>query len=231
MLHKQYLLSAGAGALLVASVGAGALTYAQTTTNAPTHTSQTRRTPGVGGVVSAVSGNTITVTSKDKTTYTIEAGSATITKETTVGVADVKVGDTVMADGTVTGTTVAATTIHDGIPPRGMGGMGGFGHGKGQGIRAVVSAISGNTLTVSSSNTQDNTSATYTVDASSAKVFKAGMDGKPSNAVVADVSVGDSVMVQGEVNGSVIMANLIFDGRMPQWIQKPKASTTTSTTQ
>lgn len=129
MLNKQHFISAGAGALLVASVGAGALTFAQTSTTTPTVPPiQKAHMPGVGGTVSAVSGNTITLTGKNGTTYTIDAGAATITKDLTVTVGDVKVGDTIVADGTVSGTSVAATIIHDG--KLAMGGMMGHrGHG------------------------------------------------------------------------------------------------------
>ncbi len=119
MLNKQHLLGATLGAVAVASLGAGALTFAQTNTSG-SHT--TPRVPhGVMGTVSAVNGNAITLTGKDGKTYTVEAGGATVTKNMTVGLSEIKVGDTLMADGAVSGATVVATTIHDGIPP--MGGM------------------------------------------------------------------------------------------------------------
>lgn len=94
----------------------------------------------MAGTVTAVSGNTITVTGKNGTTYTVDAGSAAITKNMTVTAADIKVGDTLMAQGTLTGTSVAATVIHDGVPPSGMSHMGmGFGHKEWKGPRTATS--------------------------------------------------------------------------------------------
>ena len=74
---------------------------------------------GVMGQVTAVSGNTITVTGKDGKTYSVDAGSATIGKMVTISASDVKVGDTVGVEGSVNGTTVTATHIMDGVPPIG----------------------------------------------------------------------------------------------------------------
>ena len=84
--------------------------------------------PGVGGTVTAVSGNTVTVTGRDGKSYSIDAGSATITKDETVTVSSVAVGDTVMVKGTFNGTTLIATNLHDGKMP--MGGKGFGGHGR-----------------------------------------------------------------------------------------------------
>jgi membrane-bound inhibitor of C-type lysozyme len=90
--------------------------------------------PGVRGKVTAVSGTTITLTDKKgfkkdstgatETTYTVDAGAATIKKitegtdgkpsETTITVSDIKVGDMIMVKGTVSGTTVTATEIMTG---------------------------------------------------------------------------------------------------------------------
>lgn len=134
MISKQQLLAGLAGAVVTVGLGAGAITFAATgTTPANIAASFTgKHMPGVGGTVTAVSGNTITVTGRDGKTYTIDAGSATITKDETVTVADIKVGDTVGAMGTVNGTSITATIIHDGKMPMGPGGhgMGMMGHGR-----------------------------------------------------------------------------------------------------
>lgn len=71
---------------------------------------------GVHGTVSAVNGSTITVTGKDGQTYTVNAGSATVQRMVTGSVSDITVGDTIGVQGTVSGTSVTATTIMDGIP-------------------------------------------------------------------------------------------------------------------
>jgi len=132
-INKQKLLAGAAGAVLTLGLGAGALAFADTPV-ASTSTSQpaSMHQPGVGGTVTAVSGNTITVTGKDGTSYTIDASAAAITKDETVAVADVAVGDTITADGTVNGTSVTATNIHDGkMTAGGFGGRGPDGMGRG----------------------------------------------------------------------------------------------------
>ncbi len=92
--------------------------------------------PGVFGTVSAVSGNIITVTSTHRTgprpaagstttptttttTYTVDATNATITKNNVAGtISSIAVGDTIIAQGTLTGTNLVATTIRDGVMAR-----------------------------------------------------------------------------------------------------------------
>ena len=131
---KQQLLAAAAGAVVTLGLGAGAVTFAATGTSpvaAITGAVSAMHAPGVGGTVTAVNGSTITVTGKNGTSYTINAGSATITKDETVSVSDIAVGDTIMANGTVSGTSVAATSIHDGKMPQMGGGFGGRGMGRG----------------------------------------------------------------------------------------------------
>ena len=139
MLSKQQLLAAAAGAVVTLGLGAGAVTFAQTNPSTSSGQATTASStpmmhmPGVGGTVTVVSGNTVTVTGRDGKSYTIDAGSATITKDETVTLSDVAVGDTVMADGTLSGTTLTATSLHDGKMPERMGGgpgMHGFGHGR-----------------------------------------------------------------------------------------------------
>jgi len=102
--------------------------------------------PGVFGTVTAVSGNIITVTSTHRTgpkpaqgstpstssgqattttIYTVDTTSATITKNNVAGtIASIIVGDTIMAQGTLTGTNLVATTIRDGVMMRTPGANG-----------------------------------------------------------------------------------------------------------
>ncbi len=222
MINKQHILGATLGAVTVAALGAGALTFAQTNTSS---TSQPNLLPqGVMGTVSAVSGDTITLTGKDGTTYTVNAGSASITKNMTVGISDIKVGDTLMAQGTVNGTSVTATNIHDGVPPMGSMMGGHMGHGMGHGVHGTVTAIQGTTLTVNATDPRTNTTSTYTVDASSAKVLLPGTGRKPTEGSVSSIKTGDTVMVAGDVSGQSITAKMIFDGPVPQWGKKGQSS-------
>ena len=171
-------------------------------------------TPGIFGTVSAVDGTTLTVAGKMRTStvYTVDASQATVMKNgTSSTVADIVPGDTVMVQGTVSGTSVTATMIRDG-----MGGMRGKGFGRtasstprtapiqGNGepvIAGSVTAINNSTLTVANAS-----NVTYTVDASNAKIVKNG-----TTTALSDVATGDAVVVQGTVNGTLVVASSVVD--------------------
>lgn len=72
--------------------------------------------PGVQGTVTAVSGNTVTLTGADGKTYAVDASDATIAKMITITVGQIAVGDTLGVHGTVSGTNVEAKHIMDGLP-------------------------------------------------------------------------------------------------------------------
>ncbi len=76
------------------------------------------RKPGTTGTVASVSGSTITLTGTDGKTYTVDAGSATLKKVSTISVSDVQAGDTLMVNGTTSGTTITAKNITDGAFPQ-----------------------------------------------------------------------------------------------------------------
>ena len=155
MLSKQQLLAGLAGAAVTIGLGAGAVTFAQTGNFIPggnASSSPMMHAPGVGGTVTAVSGNTITVTGRDGKTYTVDAGSATITKDETVSVSSIAVGDTIMAGGTVNGTSVTASVIHDGKMPVG-GAWGRHGMGMGHG-RPDADDVSGTSAATAPATTQ-----------------------------------------------------------------------------
>lgn len=169
--------------------------------------------PAVVGTVSAISGTTLTVTSKatlnggTTTTYTVDASNATVTKSGQASsVSGIAIGDTVMIQGTVSGSSVTATTIRDG--QLGMRGM----PGQNPGIFGTVSAISGNSLTVTGKQGYGSTTATttYTVDATNATVTK-----NNAASTVSAIAVGDTLMIQGTVSGTSVTATTIRDGVMP----------------
>jgi hypothetical protein len=211
--------------------------------------------PAAVGKVTAISGDTITLTGMNNTTYTVDATNATVQKIsapavpvaqasgtpstsssttapakskptiTTISVSNIAVGDTLMVQGTVTGTNVTATKIVDST--FGAWGHGGSGMGQksGQkpGVMGKVTAVNGNTITVSGMN---NT--TYTVDATNATVQKisapvAATTGSTSSSTppakptlttisVSNIAVGDTIMVQGTVTGTNVTATKITDG-------------------
>jgi hypothetical protein len=196
--------------------------------------------PAVVGTVSAVNGDILTVasnswsgrkgvtpsttsasqpvaTAKVSTTYTVDATNATVTKSNAAStVASIAVGDTVMVQGTVTGTdTVTATTIRDGVMRGGMKPATGKGAAQmppgitGNGEPVVggnVTAISGSTLTVT-----NKSNVTYTIDATNAIVMKGNATSTLSN-----VATGDNVVVQGTVTGSSVTASTVIDQGAPQ---------------
>lgn len=204
--------------------------------------------PGIFGTVTAVNGDTLTVTGQthvmrpmpegsatgtqahpvppvaaSPTVYTVDATNAKIYKgsaTSTVSVSAINVGDTVIVQGTVSGTNVAATVIRDGVMPARIGGPGmprrvfggasstASGSGtpiiQGNGEPVVggnVTAINGTTLTVTNAG-----NVTYTIDAASSTVVVKG-----ASSTLANVAVGDNVIVQGVVNGNSVTASSIID--------------------
>jgi hypothetical protein len=89
--------------------------------------------PSVGGQVTAIDGNTITVTQRDGTTATIHVDGTTtyqVDGVTTAKLSDIKVGDFVVAQGTLrTDGSLDASMVAGGF--RGGPGMGGHGMGPG----------------------------------------------------------------------------------------------------
>ena len=194
--------------------------------------------PGIFGTVSSVSGNTITVSGKQGlglalgatnttlTTFTVDATNAKITKNNTAGtIASIVVGDTVSVQGTVNGTNVVATMIRDGVR-NGLGkGLDKAGTNNGSAqlpaitgngqpvVLGTIATINGSTLTIT-----NKSNVTYTIDATNAKIVQG-----PNTITVSGVKVGDTVIVQGTVNGTNITASNIIDQTKP-------ASTTTPAT-
>ena len=183
---------------------------------------------GIFGTVLSVSGSTITVSGRQgfastsaTVSYTVDASSAKVMKAGAASsVSAIAVGDTVSVQGAVTGTNIVAKAIRDGVQTPMMGGRkpgtenGNNGQGQNGGMPAItgngqpivagnVTSVSGNTVIISnSSNVQ------YTIDATSAKITKPGV----ASSTIANVSVGDSVVVQGLVNGNSVTASNILDG-------------------
>ena len=211
--------------------------------------------PGVFGTVTAINGTTLTVSGKQgrsfggapssntsgtptQTTpaapvapatvvYTVDASNATVRKNNaTSTVASIVVGDTVAVRGTVSGTSVTATSISDGVMSMTRGGNGGRGGPGGMGsstrptsmpaspitgngqpvIAGSVSAISGNTLTVT-----NKSNVTYTVDVTNAKIVQG-----QATITISSVAVGDNVIIQGAVSGTSVTASSVIDQKAGQ---------------
>jgi hypothetical protein len=174
--------------------------------------------PGIFGTVTLVNGNSITISGRQglgqntgTVTFTIDATNAKIMKNNVLGtIASITVGDTIMAEGTLTGTNLVATTIRDGsarlpkdkkpgenIPPFA---------GNGQPVVAgTVSAVSGSTVTIT-----NKSNVTYTIDAANAKVMQG-----TTIIAVSNIAIGDVIVVQGTINGNSIVASSIMDQQKP----------------
>jgi hypothetical protein len=74
----------------------------------------------------------------------------------------------------------------------------------GQGVFGVVSSISGGSLSVTQKTA--TTTLTFTVDGSNAVI----MTGPSTTSTLADIKVGDQVVVTGTVNGSTVIATRIM---------------------
>ena len=90
--------------------------------------------PSIAGQVTAISGNTITVTRRDGTAATTHVDAATkyqVQGVTSATLSDIKVGAYITAEGTLrTDGSLDASVVHGGFPG-GPGDAGGFGRGRG----------------------------------------------------------------------------------------------------
>jgi hypothetical protein len=88
--------------------------------------------PAAMGTVSSISGSTIILTGQNGTSYTVDTSGAEITKmvagsssaaptSNAISLADIQTGDTLAVFGTVSGSSIAATKIMDGLPMSGGG--------------------------------------------------------------------------------------------------------------
>lgn len=168
---------------------------------------------GINGTVTAISGNTITVTtkvgpnapaSKPAKTYTVDATKATVTKNgANSTVSAIAVGDTVTVQGTATGTNIVAKIIRDGLPQNDKKPGNPPVQGNGQPVVAgKVTAVNGNTITIT-----NNSNVTYSVDATSAKILSPGVQ----SATISNIATGDNLIIQGTVNGTSVTASTIID--------------------
>jgi hypothetical protein len=186
--------------------------------------------PAAVGVVTAVSGNTISINSRQgfastsaTVALTVDATNATVVKNNaTSSVSSIATGDMIVVQGTLSGTNVAATSIRDGMARGPAGGQNGHegkrGNigvgeassspfiGNGQPVVAgTVASVSGSVVTIS---TKSNV--TYTVDTTNAKI----LNGQQTVAV-SSINVGDTVLVQGSINGTSVAATSVVDQNHP----------------
>ena len=163
--------------------------------------------------------NKATSTLTTPITYTVNASNATVFKKNaTTTLSSILVGDRIVVQGTVNGTNIVATTIRDNnklekddkatsTPPAFVG--------NGQPIVAgKIVTVSGNSITVTTAS-----NITYTVDATNAKILKGS-----STIAVGNLVAGDTVVIQGAINGSSVTATTIMDKGVVNPVNPPANS-------
>lgn len=159
----------------------------------------------VSGTVTAINGNTLTIStpnpnSSSTTIYTVDVSNAFIIKN---GATGISVNDKIIVSGTINGTAITAKIVYDG--PNFL-----KAEKEPKPIDGTVTAINGNTLTISQNvRKEENGSTTkiYTVDATNALIIKQG-----ATSSVSSIAINDKIMVNGTVNGTTITAKIIHDG-------------------
>lgn len=175
--------------------------------------------PFVAGTVSAVQGTTITVNghssaNKDNATanYQVDASNAKVMKDkASSNVSSIAVGDNVLVQGTLSGNTITATNILDGMKgPMGMKHEGrtdtDFPTVTGNGepvVAGTITSISGNDIVVT-----NKSNVSYSIDATNAKVMEGATAG-----TVANLQTGEMVVVQGTVSGHTVVASTIIHNK------------------
>ncbi len=148
----------------------------------------------VSGTVSGISGNTITLTAQNGTTYSVDASAAKIVKnKTSATLSEVVAGDTLVVRGTVSGNNVTATAIFDGQFQKVWSAIKSFAHDR---FIGSVSSVNGSSFTISSQGRKLSTS--YTVNTDGTTVIK--KDGQ--NASLSDIVSGVKVRVTGTLASS-----------------------------
>jgi preprotein translocase subunit YajC len=163
---------------------------------------------GIVGKVTAIDATKLTVASplpKDKgVIFTVDASAAVVYKDgATTTPSGIAVNDMIVVEGSVSGTTVTATKIIDGLwKPKWVGEKDKFESSGDPVVGGTVTAISGSTITI-----KNKAGVTYTIDASTAKFGM--MNG--TTKTIADVHVGDNLLIQGPVSNTSVTAKLIID--------------------
>ncbi len=164
---------------------------------------------GVGGTITAISGSTLTLKTEEGDTYQVftSANSRIMKNREPIKLADVHVGDAMMAGGevdakakTVGAVFVAVLTPEQAQQARKM--REDFGK---TWTAGEVTAIKDTDITI---KRRDNVAQTFTVDENTS--FKKRKD----SITMADIQVGDRLMAQGALKNGTFLATTVNVGRM-----------------
>ncbi len=159
--------------------------------------------PGITGTVTGITGTSLTVKNNQGAMFAVETANAKLQKEkgTVITISDIKIGDTVFVQGTVSGNTVAATNVFD-VQIYAEKAEEAYNPD----ISGKVTVLNGLTWTVVTDN---NTS--YTVDVSNAKLRTLRNGEVSSKYSVSNVKVGDTVWLKGSMSGTTFVATSLVD--------------------
>ena len=150
----------------------------------------------VTGTVASVSGSIITLTAKNGGSYAIDAASAKIMKTgATINVSAIQPGDLLMVRGTLSGLSMTATTIVDGVKqrPANATNLNAKAHPGENRILGTISAINGTSLTLTVKGHGSQAAVSETVQTGgSTTVTK-----DKAAATFTDLAVGQNVMAVG----------------------------------
>ncbi len=218
--RRGVLVTSAAVAALGLSLGGATAAGAATTSAAPSAPSAWA--PGGGrapmggappaavGTVASVGNGTFTLTTKDKTTVTVNVSSSTTYRDpgvTSPSIANVTVGEHVVVFGTDTSDVVTATSVAIGTPPTGRAPGGPGRHGVPPAAVGTVASVGNGTFTLT---TKDKT--TVTVNVSSSTTYRDPGVTSPS---IANVTVGEHVAVFGTDTSDVVTATSVAIGTPP----------------
>ena len=150
----------------------------------------------VTGTISGIKGSIITVFANN-TSYTVDASKSRITSSgKSIGISDLKKGDSVVILGQINGTSIAALLIFTNTVEKTV---------EGDAFIGTVEAISTSTFTW---QPQDSGPATQTVNITSATIFERNS----APITFSDLSAGQTVIVTGNIgqnNPDLIQANKV----------------------
>ena len=157
--------------------------------------------PALSGVITAISGGVLTLQRQGpgaSGTLTVDTTSATTfrsgpgPKSGALTLAQLRTGEHVAVQGTLSGSTVGATAVFVRPAPP---------------LSGVVTAINGGVLTLQRQG--PGASGTLTVDTTGATIFRSGPGPKSGALTLAQLRTGEHVAVQGTLSGSTVGATAV----------------------
>ncbi len=178
--------------------------------------------PPLSGVITAINGGVLTLQRQGPGgggTLTVDTSGSTTFQEGgpgatsgTLTLSQLRVGERIAVQGTLSGTTVTARTVRlQPAPGRGPAKAGPHPGGPGRGgLQGMITAINGGVLTLRRQGPGPGGSGTLTVDTSGSTTFQEGGPGvKTGTLTLSQLRVGERIAVQGTLSGSTVSATTV----------------------